>query len=165
MTTHTAMQTPLVVTSPSFSNDGEIPRVHTCEGRDQPFPLAISGVPESARSLAIVVHDPDAPDPRAPSPAGWTHWVVYDLPPTTTSISAAALPAGARDGQNDWQTTGYRGPCPPIGAHRYVTTVYALDTVLPDLQRPSRAMLLDVMEGHVVARGELVGLYEKEKKK
>jgi Raf kinase inhibitor-like YbhB/YbcL family protein len=154
------------ISSPSFSPQGSIPEKYTCEGSDTSPPLAWSGVPPSARSLALIVDDPDAPDPRAPKMT-WVHWVLYNLPPKTTSLAESASrspPQGARDGLNDWKRTGYGGPCPPIGRHRYFFKLYALDVALPDLGKPSKADLLKAMEGHVVGNAELVGTYEKRKK-
>jgi Raf kinase inhibitor-like YbhB/YbcL family protein len=150
--------------SSAFAANGDIPVIHTCEGRDQSPPLAWSGVPAGTRSLALIVDDPDAPDPAAPKMT-WVHWVVYNLPADTTSLptgtSGTNLPAGAREGLNDWQREGYGGPCPPIGRHRYVFKLYALDTVLPALKPATKAGLEKAMQGHILARGELVGYYRK----
>lgn len=152
----------LTLTSTSFAHGGEIPARHTCEGDDVPPPLAWAGVPAGTRSLALVVSDPDAPDPRAPKRT-WVHWVVYGLPPGDGGLAEGEpLPAGAREGTNDWRRAGYGGPCPPIGRHRYVHTLYALDTTLHDLGAPTKAELERAIEGHVIARAELVGTYEKE---
>jgi Raf kinase inhibitor-like YbhB/YbcL family protein len=157
----------LVVSSSAFSPGGAIPAVSTCEGADRAPPLQWSGVPKEARSLAIIVDDPDAPDPSAPKMT-WVHWVLYDLPPTTLSLPAgaerAALPAGTREGHNDWKARGWRGPCPPVGRHRYHFKLYALDVVLPDLGGADKAALEKAMKGHVLAQGELIGTYEKTKK-
>ena len=155
------------LSSTSFSPQGSIPAKYTCEGNDTSPPLTWSGVPPSAKSLALIVDDPDAPDPKAPK-VTWVHWVVYDLPPQASGLAESpagkSLPQGAREGLNDWKKTGYGGPCPPIGRHRYFFKLYALDTALPDLKRPSKADLLKAMEGHVVGTAELVGTYEKGKK-
>jgi Raf kinase inhibitor-like YbhB/YbcL family protein len=154
----------LSLTSSAFRDGGEIPSVHTCEGDDTSPPLAWSGVPAGAKSLALVVDDPDAPDPKAPKTT-WVHWVLYDLPPSSTGLPAAAtsrdLPQGTRDGLNDWKRTGYGGPCPPIGRHRYLFKLYALDAVLPDLGTPTKARLEKAMEGHVVEKAQLIGTYQK----
>ena len=127
--------------------------------------LAWSGVPEGTKSLALIVDDPDAPDPAAPKRT-WVHWVLYNLPPEAGGLDAAAspdlLPLGARQGRNDWGRTGYGGPCPPIGRHRYFHKLYALDTVLPDLGEPTKAALEKAMQGHVLGKSELVGTYEKD---
>jgi Raf kinase inhibitor-like YbhB/YbcL family protein len=154
------------ITSSSFTHQGSIPTKYTCEGSDTSPPLTWSGVPAGAKSLALIVDDPDAPDPKAPKMT-WVHWVLYGLSPQTTSLGEGAsksVPSGARDGLNDWNKTGYGGPCPPIGRHRYFFKLYALDTVLPDLRKPSKADLLKAMEGHVIGTGELVGTYQKGQK-
>lgn len=149
------------LSSAAFQPGGRIPKVHTCEGRDLAPPLAWSGLPAGTRSLALVVDDPDAPDPAAPKTV-WVHWVVYDVPPDVTGLpEGGSLPGGAREGANDWNRTGWGGPCPPVGRHRYVFRLHALDTVLGDLGRPRRADLERAMAGHVLGRAELVGTYQK----
>jgi len=152
----------MTISSSAFSNQQEIPSKYTCEGADVSPPLAFSGVPAGARSLVLIVDDPDAPDPAAPRMT-WVHWVLYNLPPTATGLAEAvkALPAGTREGQNDWKRTGYGGPCPPIGRHRYFFKLYALDTVLPDLGAATKAQVEAAMKGHVLAHAELVGTYQK----
>jgi hypothetical protein len=121
-------------------------------------------VPEGAQSLVLIVDDPDAPDPAAPKMT-WVHWVLYDLPPDATglpeAVGAGDLPPGTRQGRNDWKRTGYGGPCPPVGRHRYFHKLYALDAKLGDLGEPTKAELEAAMEGKVLARAELVGTYEK----
>lgn len=158
----------MTLTSAAFEPHGEIPARFTCEGEDLSPALAWSGLPEGARSLALIVDDPDAPDPAAPKMT-WVHWVLYNLPPATAGLAEAVtprdLPAGTREGLNDWKRTGYGGPCPPIGRHRYFFKLYALDAELPDLGRPTKAQLEKAMEGHVLARAELVGTYQKQGKK
>ncbi len=152
------------LTSSAFTPQGDIPSRHTCDGHDQSPPLAWSGVPAGTRSLALVVDDPDAPDPAAPKMT-WVHWVVYNIPPATTGIEAGApaWPAGTYQGFNDWPQEGYGGPCPPIGRHRYVHKLYALDTVLPPLRPATKASLERAMQGHILARCELVGYYQKKR--
>ncbi|HVT59689.1 MAG TPA: YbhB/YbcL family Raf kinase inhibitor-like protein [Thermoanaerobaculia bacterium] len=156
----------LHLTSPAFGHQGEIPARFTCEaaGKEISPALAWSGVPANAKSLALVVDDPDAPDPKAPQTT-WVHWVLYDIPASAARLPEGAgardLPAGTREGLNDWKRTGYGGPCPPIGRHRYFFKLYALATQLPDLGRPTKQQLERAMEGHVVAHAELVGTYEK----
>jgi Raf kinase inhibitor-like YbhB/YbcL family protein len=158
----------LTLTSAAFEPQGEIPARFTCEGEDLSPPLAWSGLPEGARSLALIVDDPDAPDPAAPKMT-WVHWVLYNLPPSAAGLAEAVasrdLPAGTSEGINDWKRTGYGGPCPPIGRHRYFFKLYALDTELPDLGRPNKAQLEKAMAGHVLAQAELVGTYQKQGKK
>ena len=153
--------------SPAFPAQGEIPVRYTCEGDDVSPPLAWSDPPPGTGSFALIVADPDAPDPAAPKMT-WIHWVVYDLPAETRALAEGAgagrLPAGARSGTNDWKRTGYGGPCPPIGRHRYLHTLFALDASLGDLGAPTRAALERAMQGHVLARAELVGTYAKQKR-
>jgi Raf kinase inhibitor-like YbhB/YbcL family protein len=154
----------LSIASSAFEPGGEIAQAHTCEGKDTSPPLSWSGVPAGAKSLALVVDDPDAPDPRAPKMT-WVHWVLYDIPPTATGLAEAVaskdLPAGTRQGTNDWKRTGFGGPCPPIGRHRYFFKLHALDAVLPDLGTAAKAQLEKAMEGHVIAKAELMGTYQK----
>ncbi len=149
-----------------FNHDGEIPKLYTCDGKDVSPPLAWSGVPKGARSLVLIVDDPDAPDPKAPKMT-WVHWVLYNIPPDSTSlgegIASTGLPAGTREGLNDWKRTGYGGPCPPIGRHRYFHKLYALDIVLPDLGKPAKAKLVKAMEGHILESVELVGTYQRQR--
>jgi Raf kinase inhibitor-like YbhB/YbcL family protein len=150
------------LSSPAFAAHAEIPTRFTCEGDDHSPPLAWTDVPAGTKSFAVIVDDPDAPDPAAPKTT-WVHWVLYNIPPDTTSLAEAtrALPPGTLEGLNDWKRTGYRGPCPPIGRHRYFHKVYALDAVLPDLHKPTRAALEKAMHGHVLAHAEWMGTYQK----
>ncbi len=152
----------LTLTSPAFADGGEIPRVHTCEGEDTSPPLQWQGAPSGTRSFALIVDDPDAPDPAAPKMT-WVHWVLYNLPAHTAALAAAvaALPNGTGEGLNDWGRPGYGGPCPPIGRHRYFHKLYALDTLLPDLGNPTKAQLEAAMAGHVLGEATLVGTYRK----
>ncbi len=150
--------------SSAFQPGAEIPSVHTCEGQDTSPPLTWSGAPAGTRSLALIVDDPDAPDPAAPQRT-WVHWVLYDIPPSAAGLAGAIaskdLPAGTREGTNDWKRRGYGGPCPPIGRHRYFFKLYALDTTLGALDPGSKADLERAMKGHVLGRAELVGTYQK----
>jgi hypothetical protein len=153
----------LTIESSAFQAGGDIPRKHTCEGNDVSPPLAWRGEPPNTKTFALVVDDPDAPDPKAPKMT-WVHWVVYNLPASARALGEGAsrnLPAGARDGKNDWKRTGYGGPCPPIGRHRYFWKLYALDVELPDLHQPTKAQLETAMKGHVVGQAEVVGTYQK----
>jgi Raf kinase inhibitor-like YbhB/YbcL family protein len=156
----------LSITSPHFGNHQAIPTEHTCEGADTSPRLEWTGVPAGTRSLALIVDDPDAPDPAAPKRT-WVHWVLYNIPPTTSGITEGAiddtLPRGARDGVNDWNRTGYGGPCPPIGRHRYFFKLYALDTVLEGITTPTKAVLEKAMDGHIIGKAELVGTYQKQR--
>jgi Raf kinase inhibitor-like YbhB/YbcL family protein len=159
-----AAESAMKITSKAFPHNGAMPSRYTCEGSDISPPLAWSGVPEKAKSLVLIVDDPDVPDPKAPKTT-WVHWVLYNIPPGAAALEEAvkSLPAGARDGVNDWDRAGYGGPCPPIGRHRYFHKLYALDIVLPDLQQPNKAKLEASMKDHVLARAELVGTYQKRK--
>ena len=152
----------LKITSPAFTDGGEIPRKYTCEGEDVSPPLAFSGVPDGAASLVLVVDDPDAPDPKAPKMT-YVHWVLFDLPPDTTEIieDMVALPNATKSGLNDWKRTGYGGPCPPIGRHRYFFKLYALDTRLEGLSAATKADVVAAMQGHVLAEAQIVGTYQK----
>jgi len=156
----------LALSSPAFVPGGEIPALFTCEGRDLSPALEWTGAPEAAKSLVLIVDDPDAPDPKAPKMT-WVHWVLYNLPPTTRALPEAVapkdLPAGTKEGTNDWKRTGYGGPCPPIGRHRYFHKLYVLDTVLPDLGAATKPQVEAAMKGHVIAHAELMGTYEKQK--
>jgi hypothetical protein len=117
------------ITSPAFAHNTEIPAVCTCEGADTSPRLEWTGAPSGTKSFALVVEDPDAPDPAAPKRV-WIHWVLYNIPTDATHLPEAVsdLPAGTLEGTNDWNRTGYGGPCPPIGHHRYFFKLYALDT-------------------------------------
>jgi Raf kinase inhibitor-like YbhB/YbcL family protein len=154
----------LTVTSPAFSHNGEIPKHYTCDGEDISPALEWSGLPGGTKSVALIVDDPDAPDPAAPKMT-WVHWVLYNMPPDAPGLAEAVqspdLPAGTREGLNDWKRTGYGGPCPPIGRHRYFHKLYALDVVLPDLREPSKKELEEAMEGHILSRAEIVGTYQR----
>jgi Raf kinase inhibitor-like YbhB/YbcL family protein len=153
------------LSSTAFAPRGEIPRRHTCEGDDLAPPLQWRGVPDRAASLVLIVDDPDAPDPAAPKMT-WVHWVLVDIPPTASGLPEGGqpLPPGTREGLNDWQRPGWGGPCPPIGRHRYFFKLYALDCALPALSRPTKAAAEQAMRGHVLARAELVGSYQKQRR-
>lgn len=154
----------LGIGSPAFANAGAIPREYTCEGADASPPLEWTGAPPTTRSLVMIVDDPDAPDPRAPKMT-WVHWVVVDLPADAGGLpgnaTRQAMPAGAREGTNDWKRIGWNGPCPPTGRHRYFFKLYALDTALPHLAAPTKAEVERAMQGHIIAQAELIGTYEK----
>ena len=152
----------LKITSTVFEHGGEIPRQFTCDDADVSPPLHWEGIPDGTRSLALIVDDPDAPDPAAPKMT-WVHWVLYNLPAATTGLAEAvdALPPGTKDGLNDWKRSGYGGPCPPVGRHRYFFKLYALDTVLPDLSEPTKQLLEAAIAGHVLAEAVLMGTYQR----
>jgi Raf kinase inhibitor-like YbhB/YbcL family protein len=155
---------PLRLKSPAFEHLGRIPTRYTCEGEDVSPPLSWNDPPPGTRSFALIVEDPDAPDPEAPKMT-WVHWVLYNLPPEARELAEAVpserLPEGTLEGRNDWKRTGYGGPCPPIGRHRYFHRLYALDALLPDLGSPTRSALLKAVEGHVLGGAELIGTYQK----
>lgn len=154
----------LVLTSTTFTQGGEIPSRCTCEGKDLAPALAWAGIPAGAKSMALIVDDPDAPDPAAPKMT-YVHWVLYNLAVDTTGlregITPEQLPTGTREGLNDWKRTGYGGPCPPIGRHRYFHKLYALDKVLPDLGAATKSVLETAMAGHILGQAELMGTYLK----
>ncbi|MFC1589628.1 YbhB/YbcL family Raf kinase inhibitor-like protein [Pseudomonadota bacterium] len=154
----------LTLKSGAFENGADIPARYTCKGDDISPPLSWQGVPETAHSLVLIIDDPDAPDPKAPKTV-WVHWVLYNIPPDTTSLAEhttnATLPAGASEGINDCQNCGYGGPCPPIGRHRYFHKLYALDTVLEGLNKPTKADVEAAMQGHIIAQTELIGTCQK----
>jgi Raf kinase inhibitor-like YbhB/YbcL family protein len=154
---------PLTIESSAFAPNAGIPRKYTCEGDDVSPPLAWRGEPARTKTFALIVDDPDAPDPKAPKMT-WVHWVVYNLSAETHALpedGSRQLPAGGREGKNDWKRTGYGGPCPPAGRHRYFHKLYALDAELPDLHQPTKAQLEAAMKGHVLAHAELIGTYQK----
>ena len=152
------------LTSPSFEHQTDMAKKFTCDGEDISPALEWSGVPEGTQSFALIVDDPDAPDPANPRMT-WVHWVLYNIPATIRSlpedIADSDLPVGTLQGRNDWGRTGYGGPCPPTGKHRYFHKLYALDTVLPDLGNPTKAALEKAMEGHALSKAELIGLYQR----
>jgi len=154
----------LTITSPAFEAGAEIPSLHTCDGKDVSPELRFGGVPQGAKSLVLIVHDPDAPDPAAPR-MDWVHWILYDLPAGTRSlpqgVQEGALPPGTRQGLNDWKRTGWGGPCPPIGRHRYFFRLHALNTVLPDLGPATRQQIEREMQGHLLGSAELMGTYQR----
>jgi Raf kinase inhibitor-like YbhB/YbcL family protein len=150
------------ITSSAFAHNGRIPKKATCEGHDSSPPLSWQGIPPEAKSLVLIVDDPDAPDPAAPRMT-WVHWLLYNLPVDCKGLPEGleALPAGTLEGLNDWKRTGYGGPCPPIGRHRYFHKLYALDVCLPDLQVPDKVKLEAAMQGHILAEAQLIGTYQK----
>lgn len=154
----------LTITSPTFSHNNEIPMRYTCDGEDVSPALEWSGLPEGTKSVVLIVDDPDAPDPAAPRMT-WVHWVLYNIPPGAPGLPEGMrpkdLPEGTKEGLNDWKRTGYGGPCPPIGRHRYFHKLYALDVVLPDLGRPTKGEVEKAMEGHILSKAELVGTYQR----
>ncbi len=143
------------LSSPAFAGNGAIPALYTCDGRDVNPPLRIENVPDGARSLALIVDDPDAP-------AGmWVHWVVWNIDPTIRDIGENSVPTGAVQGKNDWRRNSYGGPCPPSGAHRYFFKLYALDTTFSLGTGTTKTDLEKTMAGHVLAHAQLIGIYQR----
>jgi len=154
----------VTLTSKSFLQNGEIPTRHTCDGQDISPQLSWTEVPAGTKSLVLIVDDPDAPDPAEPKMT-WVHWVLYNIPLNISGlpegVTGEGFPSGTLEGINDWKRTGYGGPCPPIGTHRYFHKLYALDAVLPDLKHPTKAALEEAMKSHVIANFELIGRYRR----
>ena len=154
----------LTITSTAFEDGGPMAAKYTCEGSDISPALKWEGVPEGTLSLALIVDDPDAPDPAAPKMT-YVHWVLYNLPADADGLQEGIhtedLPTGTLEGLNDWQRTGYGGPCPPIGRHRYFHKLYALNTILVDLTHPTKDQLLAAMKNHILAQAQVVGTYQK----
>lgn len=150
----------LKLTSPAFDQGATIPAVYTCDGQNISPPLAWDGVPQGTRALALIVEDPDAPV------GTYTHWVLYDLPPTLTALPEGVPlgerpPVGGAQGKNDARQLGYFGPCPPSGSHRYIFTLYALNASTNLAPGASKRELLQAMQGHILAQGELMGRYQR----
>lgn len=148
--------------SNDFKNGETIDLIHTCEGNDISPHLEWSNVAKEAKSLVLIVDDPDAPDPEAPKMT-WVHWILFNIPVNINQLSQGikSLPSGTEEGINDWKTTGYRGPCPPVGRHRYFHKLYALDIKLQGLSKPNKAEIEAAMKGHIIAKAELIGTYQK----
>jgi hypothetical protein len=144
--------------SPAFDHGQPIPEKYSCDGQDVSPPLQISGVPDNARSLALLSDDPDAP------PGDWVHWIIFNLPPDTASLPENVPPEpkldnGAAQGVNSFRKMGYGGPCPPSGTHRYFFKLYALDTELDLKPGATKQELLDAMQAHTIEQTELMGTY------
>ena len=153
------------LTSTAFSEGDSIPTIYTCEGKDTSPPLSWTGAPAGTRSFAIIVDDPDAPDPAHPKMT-YVHWVAYNIPATVTGLAEGAgkgaMPAGTSEGLNDWKKAEFGGPCPPIGTHRYFFKLSALDTTLT-LTNPTKSDLENAMKSHVLGTAQLMGTYHKVK--
>jgi Raf kinase inhibitor-like YbhB/YbcL family protein len=143
----------ITVTSAAFSNGGKIPDRFTCKGADESPMLQFHGIPGSAKSLVLIVDDPDAPSGL------FTHWLVWNIDPSMTEIAEKNVPTGAVQGTNDFGKIGYGGPCPPSGTHRYFFRVSSLDQKLNLKSGAKRSELDKAMQGHIVARGELMARY------
>ena len=156
---------PLSLASPSFAQMGAIPMLHTCDGEDLAPALAWTQAPPGTRSFVLIVDDPDAPDPAAPTRT-FVHWVLYDIPAEASALregtTSDELPEGTREGLNDAKRIGYMGPCPPIGRHRYFFKLFALDSKLRDLGNATKPDVERAMRGHVLEKAELVGTYERQ---
>lgn len=142
------------LTSSAFTHNGSIPSEYTCDGSDLSPPLSISDVPANAKSLVLISDDPDAPV------GTWDHWVVFNIPASIKEISKGKEPQGTA-GKNSWGRTGYGGPCPPSGTHRYFFKLYALDTMLNLPAGSTKKQIEAAMEGHILAKTELLGLYKR----
>jgi Raf kinase inhibitor-like YbhB/YbcL family protein len=155
---------PLELQSSAFAPNGNIPSQYTCEGDDISPPLAWNGVPEGTQSFALVVDDPDAPNPAAPKKT-WVHWVIYNLPANITSLAKGVsdLPDTSQ-GLNDWDAQGWRGPCPPIGRHHYFFKLYALNAIFSLATPLTKHELEETMNDHILAEAELVGTFELSKR-
>lgn len=155
----------LSMRSSAFTDHGDIPVRYTCDGDGISPALTWSGAPQGVASYALIVDDPDAPDPKAPKMT-WVHWVVYNIPEGASGLNQDAgrsnHPAGGDVGVNSWNKAAYGGPCPPVGKHRYFFKLYALNTRLKGLQRPTKGELLSAMQGHILAQGQLIGLYRRQ---
>jgi Raf kinase inhibitor-like YbhB/YbcL family protein len=145
----------LTITSPAFAEGGAIPLRYTCDGKDINPPLAFGVAPDGARSLALIVDDPDAPV------GTWVHWVMWNIPHDVREIIENSFPEGAKQGLNDWKRNSYGGPCPPSGTHRYYFKIYALDKTLDIPPTADKAALEKAMSGHILAQGQLMGTYRR----
>lgn len=152
----------IIITSPAFQNNGMIPAKYTCDAKNISPELVWKAVPKGTKSLALITDDPDAPM------GTWVHWVVFNIPADTTKLeekipAGDKLKNGALQGRNDFPDTGWGGPCPPSGTHRYFFKIYALDTLLSLKPGATKAELLKAMEGHITGQGEIIGKYKRKK--
>ena len=143
----------LTVKSPAFQPNSPIPKKYSCDGEDTNPPLTIEGTPKEAKSLALVIDDPDAPS------GTFDHWVVWNIPPSTNKIAENSVPG--TEGLNSGRQVGFTAPCPPSGTHRYFFKVYALDAELSLSVKSTKRDLEKAMQGHILAKGELIGLYSR----
>ena len=143
------------ILSTAFKDNTSIPAKYTCDGLDINPPLTFEGIPTGAKSLALIVDDPDAPR------STWVHWVVWNIDPKTAKINEKSVPPGAQQGINDFKRNNYGGPCPPSGTHRYFFKLYALDSSIALSGRSDKAALEKMMQGHILDKSELVGLYRR----
>jgi Raf kinase inhibitor-like YbhB/YbcL family protein len=145
----------LKVTSSAFPEGGKIPKKYTCDDSNVNPPMRIENLPQSARSVALIVDDPDAPGRT------WTHWLVWNIDPRAPEIREKSVPPNAVQGTSDFGSASYGGPCPPSGTHRYYFKAYALDTTLSLPSSTKKAALEKAMAGHIVAEGSLMGTYSR----
>ncbi len=145
----------LTITSSAFADGKAIPARYACDGPDISPPLAFGAVPDGTRSLALIVDDPDAPV------GTWVHWVMWNVPADVHAVGEGSVPAGAKQGVNDFRRNSYGGPCPPSGTHRYYFRLYALDTTLDLAPSTDRGALEKAMKGHIIAHGQLMGTYRR----
>jgi len=142
------------IVSLAFQNNSKIPGKYTCHGENINPPLSFLDIPQDAKSLALIMDDPDA------SAKTWVHWVVYNINPKTTKVDENTIPQGGIEGMTDFGKTGYGGPCPPSGVHRYFFKLYALNTILK-LQNADKKMVEEKMQGYIIDQAELIGLYNR----
>jgi Raf kinase inhibitor-like YbhB/YbcL family protein len=144
----------LSLESPAFNNNSQIPQQYSCDGKDVSPALSWQHPPQNTKSYVLIVDDPDAPS------GNWVHWVLFNIPAQVRSLaSAAETPVGAVSGRNSWGQSGYRGPCPPNGTHRYLFKLYALDTVLYLDSAANKQDVMTAMKGHILETTELRGSY------
>ena len=143
------------ISSTAFEHNRQIPKKYTCDGSDVNPPLKFEGIPAEAKSLALIVDDPDAPV------GTWVHWVLWNIDPKTTEIKENSVPKSAKQGMNDFRKHDYGGPCPPSGTHRYFFKLYALDTFLNLGPNVTKNDIEFSIEGHILAKAELIGLYKR----
>jgi len=145
----------LKMSSPAFENDGEIPKKYTCDGANVNPPLKFENVPSNTKSLAVVFDDIDAPR------GTYVHWILWNIGPNVKEINEDSFPEGAMQGMNDFKKRHYGGPCPPGRAHKYVFRIYTLDTLLNLSQNSTKKDLEKAMEGHIISRAQLMGVYKR----
>lgn len=143
------------ISSPSFENNSTIPLKYTCDGEDINPPLKFSKIPSEAKSLVLIMDDPDAPM------GIWVHWTVWNIDPRTTEITENSVPSGAVEGKQSWGRSGYGGPCPPSGTHQYFFKLYVLDTKLELSSDTDKTGLIEAMKDHILSQTELIGLYQR----
>lgn len=157
---------PFTLSSPNFIQGNPIPTKYTCQGSNCSPTLVWNDPPIGTESFVLIVDDPDAPDPKAPK-ITWVHWLLYNIPKETRELKEAILsknlPQGTEEGINDSHRTGYDGPCPPIGVHRYFFKLYALSKKITGLTNPTKPELESAMKGSILAKAELMGTYVKNK--